>query len=94
MVVVVRRQHPHPSGPDPRPCAHRCFHDAWKVHKRIHNRGHRGGDGGDDPALDGEEETPPPPPADYLTADTSEEDWVEVRGCLLWLLRPLTKLAV
>lgn len=59
-------------------CTLQCFHDAWKVHKRIHNRGHRGGDGGEDPALDGEEETPPPPPADYLTADTSEEDWVEV----------------
>lgn len=27
---------------------------------------------------DGDDETPPPPPLDYLTADTSEDDWTEV----------------
>jgi CCR4-NOT transcription complex subunit 6 len=35
-------------------------------------------DASTDPLQDGEEETPPPPPLDYLTADTSEDDWQEV----------------
>jgi len=70
-------------------CTLQCFQDAWKSHKRIHQQMGRsrstGGSGADglqdsstDPLQDGEDETPPPPPLDYLTADTSEEDWQEV----------------
>lgn len=64
---------------------HRCFQEAWKSHKRIHQMGRggagRGGGGQDgdanDPTAD-EDDTPPPPPLDYLTADTSDDEWVEV----------------
>lgn len=68
-------------------CTLQCFQDAWKNHKRIHQMGrtrsaNSGADGvpdaSTDPLQDGEEETPPPPPLDYLTADTSEDDWQEV----------------
>lgn len=68
-------------------CTLQCFQDAWKAHKRVHQmgRGRGAGSGADDvssvttdPLQDGEDETPPPPPLDYLTADTSEDDWQEV----------------
>ena len=38
------------------------------------------GPDGDMVGLELEEDTPPPPPIDYLTADTREVDWLEVRG--------------